>query len=212
MGYQHDTDVVVSAMPRDARRASGGSRPHRVASRLLLARAMRSSVLLCVALSLAACTGGGPVTAAGESVFTADVRKLTLENRGGGFSPLPPPGAACDPRIATFTLTVAGHQLAWEYCQVTGSGSTATYTPRSGVRALGAEEWSALEPTLAALIVSDAMTCGADKPTLALIVTTGEGDLEYGDDFYACRDRSKPYIVSDALSSAQQALGELARK
>lgn len=211
MGCQHDTDVVVSVMTRDARRASGGSRLHRVASRLLPVRGMRSSLLLCAALPLVACTGG-QVTAPGESVFTTDVRKLTLENRGGGFSPLPPPGAACDPRPATYTLTVAGHQLAWEYCQVTGSGSTAIYTPRSGVRALGDDEWSALEPTLAALSVSDATTCGADKPVLALIVTTGEGDLEYGDDFYACGDRSKLYIVSAALSSAQQALGELARK
>jgi hypothetical protein len=172
---------------------------------------MRSSLLLCAALPLVACTRGH-ATASGESVFTADVRKLTLENRGGGFGPLPPPGAACDPRPATYTLTIAGHQLASKYCQVTGSGSTATYTPRSGVRALGDDEWSALEPTLTALIVSDATTCGADKPVLVLIVTTGEGDLEYGDDFYACGDRSKPYIASDALSSAQQTLGELARK
>ncbi|HEX7841400.1 MAG TPA: hypothetical protein VF469_28170 [Kofleriaceae bacterium] len=172
---------------------------------------MRSSLLLCVALPLVACTGGH-VAAPGDSVFTADVRKLTLENRGGGFGPLLPPGAACDPQPATYTLTIVGHQLASEYCQVTGSGSTATYTPRSGVRALGDDEWSALVPTLAALIVSDATTCGADKPVLALIVTTGEGDREYGDDFYACRDRSKPYIISHALDSAQQALGELARK
>jgi len=172
---------------------------------------MRSSLLLCAALSLAACTRGH-VTAPGESVFTADVRKLTLENRGGGFRQLPPPDAACDPLPATYTLTVAGHQLSWEYCQVTGSGSTAIYTPRSGARALGDDEWSSLAPTLAALIVSDATTCGVDKSVLALIVTIGEADLEYGDDFYACRDRSKPYILSDALNSAQQALGDLARK
>ena len=94
---------------------------------------------------------------------------------------------------------------------MTGSGSTATYTPRTGSRALQDAEWSALEPKLTALKVSDRMDCGADKPEFALTVTTSAGDLEYGDDFYACQDRSRPYIVSDALGGALAALRMLAR-
>lgn len=171
------------------------------------------SLLLLTALPLAACTSSaGHVTAPGESVYTSDVRKLVVENRGGGFAPAPPSGAACDPQPATYTLTVAGHQLDWQYCEMTGSGSTATYTPRTGSRTLQDAEWSALQPELAALVVSDRQTCGADKPTLALIVTTSAGDLEYGDDFYACQDRSRPYIVSTALDTALAALGALARQ
>ena len=65
---------------------------------------------------------------------------------------------------------------------------------------------------LAALIVSDRLACGADKAQFALVVTTPAGDLEYGDDFYACQDRSRPSILSDALGNALGALGALARQ
>lgn len=174
---------------------------------------MRSSLILIAALPLVGCTsGGGHVTDPGESIFTSDVRKLVVENRGGGFAPSPPAGAACNPQLASYTVTIAGHQLDWQFCEVTGSGSTATYTPRAGARTLDSAEWSALQPKLAALVVSGAQTCGADKPEFAAIVTTSAGDLEYGDDFYACQDRSRPYLLSDTLGQALAALGELARK
>ena len=172
---------------------------------------MRSLLLLTAALPLAACTGPtGHVTGPGESVYTSDVRKLVVENRGGGLLPPPPSSAACDPQPARYTLTVASHQFEWQYCEMTGSGSTATYTLRTGSRALQATEWSALEPKLKALVVSDRADCGADKPEFALTVTTSAGDLEYGDDFYACQDRSRPYVVSDALGGALAALRMLA--
>jgi hypothetical protein len=175
---------------------------------------MRSFLLLTAALPLAACTSSpGHVTDPGATIYTSDVRQLVVANRGGGFGPPPPPaGAACDPQPASYTLTVAGHRLEWQYCEVTGSGSTATYTPRMGSRALQDAEWSTLQPKLAALVVSARTTCGADKPELALIVTTSAGDLEYGDDFYACQDRARPYIVTDALDSALATLGTLARQ
>jgi hypothetical protein len=176
---------------------------------------MRNLLILLAALPLGACThggGGGHVTDPDESIFTADVRKLVLENRGGGFVRPPPAGAACDPQPASYALTVAGHRLDWQFCEVTGTGSTATYTPRTGSRALDSAEWSALQPKLAALVVSDRMMCGADKSRLAAIVTTSAGDLEYGDDFYACQDPSQLYLVSTALDQALAALGELARK
>lgn len=173
---------------------------------------MRSLLLLTASLPLAACTSGpGHVTDPGDSIYTSDVRKLVVENRGGGLLPPPPSSAACDPQLARYTLTVASHQLEWQYCEMTGSGSTATYTPHTGSRALQAAEWSALQPKLTALIVSDRVDCGADKPEFALTVTTSAGDLEYGDDFYACQDRSRPYIVSDALGGALAALRMLAR-
>jgi hypothetical protein len=174
---------------------------------------MRNLRLLTAVLPLAACTSsGGHVTDPGDSIYNSDVRKLVVENRGGGFLPPPPAGAACDPQPASYTLTIAGHRLDWQYCTVTGSGSTATYAPHTGSRALQDAEWSALEPKLAALIVSDSLTCGADKAQFALVVTTPAGDLEYGDDFYACQDRSRPYILSDALGNALGALGALARQ
>lgn len=172
---------------------------------------MRSLLLLTAAVPLAACTsGGGHVTDPGESIYTSDVRKLVIENRGGGFLPPLPAGAACDPQLATYTLTVGGHQLDWQYCEMTGTGSTATYTPRTGSRALQATEWSALQPKLAALVVSDRHDCGVDKPTYVLTVTTPAGDLEYFDDFYSCTDPSRLYVRSDPLGGALAALRMLA--
>jgi hypothetical protein len=174
---------------------------------------MRNLRLLTAVLPLAACTSsGGHVTDPGDSIYNSDVRKLVVENRGGGFLPPPPAGTACDPQPASYALTIAGHRLDWQYCEIAGSGPTATYAPHTGSRALEDAEWSALQPRLAALIVSDSSTCGADKAQFAAIVTTSAGDLEYGDDFYACQDRSRPYILSDALGNALGALGALARK
>jgi hypothetical protein len=175
---------------------------------------MRSSLSLLAALPLVACTSHspGPVTDPGESIFTSDVTRLVLEDQGGGFVRPPPPGSACDPQLASFAVTVAGHKLDWQFCEVSGPVETQTYTPRSGSRALDSAEWSALEPKLAALVVSDKATCGADKATLAAIVTTSGGELEYRDDFYACLDRTRVYVVGSGLDAALAAVGQLARK
>src|SRR4051812_28660023 len=173
---------------------------------------MRNFLVLLAALPLAACTASGHVIDPGESIYTPDVRKLVVENRGGGFAPPPPTSAACDPQPARYALTIAGHRLDWQYCEGTGTGSSEVFTPRAGSRTLEGAEWSALQSRLSALVVSGDLTCGADKATYAAIVTTSAGDLEYGDDFYACQDRSRPYLVSGALGQALAALGELARK
>ncbi|HEX3761857.1 MAG TPA: hypothetical protein VHW23_24325, partial [Kofleriaceae bacterium] len=105
---------------------------------------MRSFVRLLTAAGLAACTSSGHVTEPGQSIYTPDVRKLVVENDGGGFLPPPPPDPGCYPASSVYTLTVAGHQLDWQTCEVTFSGSTATYTPHMGSRTLEDAEWSAL--------------------------------------------------------------------
>jgi len=173
---------------------------------------MRKIVFGSAFLLLVACSDPGHVTTAGQSIYTQSVQKLVLENRGGGFVPPVPPTAACDPQISKYTLVVAGRELAWQYCDFHGTGDSATYEPKSGSRTLTDSEWTGLQPTLSALVVDEGKTCGADKPTLALIVTTGAGDLEYGDGFYGCQTHDKPLITSDGLSGAEQAFYDLARK
>jgi hypothetical protein len=178
---------------------------------------MRRLVLPVLASVLAsvlatACVGAGdPVTAIGHSVYTSSVERLVLDDLGGGFALPPPPDAACDPQIASYDLTVADHQLTWSYCEVAGTGQDATYTPRSGARALTAGEWSALQSTLGALVVVDDSNCGADKGQLALTVTSAGGTVAYGDGFYGCMIHDRPLIDSDALSNAEYGLGQLAR-
>jgi len=165
---------------------------------------------LCIA-SLAACSDTAvEPRPPGATVYDASVRKLQLEKRGGGLAGDPRPDVVCSSNVAKYTLTTAGHQLAWDYCQEITTGDTTTRTRKAGARALEDAEWAALEPKLSTLVVSGATDCGADKVEQAVVVTTGLGDVEYGDDFYACRDRTKPYIVGDALDAVLGALRALA--
>jgi hypothetical protein len=161
---------------------------------------------------VAACGGseGGHVTQPGHSVYTTAVQRLVVENHGGGFIAPPPPDAACDPQPSKYTLDVGTHALAWQFCAAKVSGTGTTYEPASGSRALTDGEWTSLQPALQALVVDDGKTCGADKPTLTLTVTTASGDLEYGDGFYGCEIHDKPLIASDGLSGALQAFHDLA--
>lgn len=166
---------------------------------------------ICIA-TLAACTDSGVEPhPPGYRVYDATVRKLQLEKRGGGLAGIPA-DAPCSWAVAAYTLTMAGHQLAWKYCDEVTTDDGTTQTPTTGSRALEDAEWAALEPKLAALVVSGADSCGADKEEQALVVTTDLGAIEYGDDFYACRDRTKPYIVGDALDAALRELRTLAGK
>jgi hypothetical protein len=173
---------------------------------------MRNFLLLIAAGPLAACTSSSHVTEPGASIYTLDVRKLVVDSEGaGGFLPAPPPDPACSPVSSVYTLTVAGHQLDWKSCEVTFDGTTATYTPDMGSRALADAEWSALQPKLAGLVVSGQRTCGADKPQVSVTVTNSAGEFAYHDDFYSCvGDGSQLYVVSDGLDAALDALGELA--
>jgi hypothetical protein len=164
----------------------------------------------CVALSALLADAGcvdSHVPEAGSSVFTAEVRKVTLDNRGGGYGPHSPPGAACDIQKATYTVTIEDHLLAWQYC----AGSDGSYAPVVGDRTLSDTEWSQLVPALRGLIVADGSLCGADLPVRALIVTTTT-DLEYGDAFYGCQIHDRPLIATDGLSAFESAARDLARK
>ena len=158
--------------------------------------------------SLVALVGcaGDHVTQVGKPVVDSSVRKLVLDNRGGGFGPFSPPDAACDIQKATYTATIADHGLAWQFCVGSGSGP---YTPVSGSRALSDTEWNGLSATFAQLVVASGTTCGADKPMVALIVTTSD-DLEYGDVFYACSIHDKPLIATEGLDAFEGAARQLA--
>jgi hypothetical protein len=172
---------------------------------------MRSFLLLLLITvePLAACASSGH----GESIYTSDVSKLLVKSEGsGGFLPSHPPNPDCFPESQFYTLTIAGHQLDWHACEAIFTDTTVTYIPHAGSGKLEDAAWSALQPKLAALVVSDQHTCGEDKPQVAVIVTTAAGDVEYRDDFNACQDRSRPYVASAGLDAALDALGDLARK
>jgi hypothetical protein len=173
---------------------------------------MTKTSLLVLSFWFAACStapnAAHHVRDPGSTIYTPSVQKIVLEDRGGGLAPPLPPGATCDPQQAQYTLTIATHELAWQYCAILGGKGYGYHN----ARILDAAEWNGLQPTLSALVVSDAKDCGADKPELALIVTVDGNDLEYGDDFYGCNAKGKPLIKSNALDDAQQAFGTLRQK
>jgi hypothetical protein len=160
---------------------------------------------------VAACVTHAPGTAPGDRVYGGAVESVVLEDRGGGFVPTPPPGP-CDPQVASYTATVASHELAWSTCIVVGTGADARTQTRSGHRVLTPAEWSTLEGALGKLVVvRNDGSCGADKPTDALIVMTATDTIEYADSFYACQNKDKPLVDSDLLDQALATAGQLAQ-
>jgi len=160
-------------------------------------------------LLLAACTHSSPITAAGESVYSPTTETLRFEDRGGGFGQQPPQGP-CDPNKSSFTLDVGGQHLAWTLCDIVDTQPPTTVV-RADERDLTAAEWVNLEPILEGLVIDDTPTCGADKPVLALTVTTPDWTQEYGDAFYNCPGDPSPKIKSDALDALQSALATLSQ-
>jgi hypothetical protein len=178
---------------------------------------MRTQILAFTSLLVAGCTGAattGHVTEEGKSVYTSAVTQLVLDDLGGGYAPPPPPGAQCTPYSGRYTLTVAGRTLTWDICQRQPEGANPSFVKETGTRTLGADEWSALQPTLQKLVVGNTKVCGADKPFVELTVSTGDGDLVYGDSFYGCEEinQHRPVIETSALGDAETALAALAKK
>ena len=159
-------------------------------------------------LLLVSCTGSGPITAAGESVYAPSTETMVFENRGGGFGQQPPQGP-CDPNKSSFTLDVGSQHLAWTLCDIVDTQPPTTAV-RAGDRDLTADEWLGLEPVLEGLVIDDTMQYGADKPILALTVTTPDWTQEYGDAFYNCPGSDPgPRIKTEALDALQSAFRSL---
>lgn len=78
-------------------------------------------------------------------------------------------------------------------------------------RTLSNAEFDALVPTLESLKVVNVDTCGADKPTVLVTLTSSSGTTEYGDSFYSCNNNDpRPTLDTSTLDQVAQALGQLA--
>ena len=159
---------------------------------------MRPTMLLFSSLFLFACgPTKGPVTTVGASIFTSDVTTVVAENHGGGFVPTPPPGSACALGSAKYTLSVGSKLFDWTRCVSSGM---MPYTVAKGSRTLTDAEYKNLVPYLENLtVVAGDGTCGADKGTLDVTITTPSGTQIYGDSFYSCSIKDKPLVKTDAL-------------
>jgi hypothetical protein len=175
---------------------------------------MRIETLGLLSLLIGGCgsaAGGGHVTEQGRSVYTSDVTRITLDDLGGGYGPPPPPGSQCTVGQAHYELAVADRTLAWDMCRLQGTG---IYASDAGNRSIDDGEWTMLGPQLRQLVVDGHNGCGADKPEVELVVTTGAGALTYGDGFYGCleHNRKRPLIVTVGLSVVEAGLAALASK
>src|SRR5690242_9175074 len=112
----------------------------RIAGKVSLAAAF-------VTLWLGACGSGtlAPGNQPNGSVLTPAVVSAVFQSQGGGFAPLPPADAACDPGKWTYVITLATQDVNWSGCTVSGAQSDpASYMPASVDHPLDAAHWSAV--------------------------------------------------------------------
>lgn len=152
--------------------------------------------------------GSAPGTRAGDAVFTPEVLILHIESAGGGDVPTAPPGSTCQFGFAKYTLSVAARQVDWMICDT----ALGPFKVTTGALTLSQAQLKELIPALENLtVVQNNNQCGADKPTVKLLVTSTSGPQEYGDSFYACsaRLRSLPLVGSDQLDNLLAAFDAL---
>lgn len=169
---------------------------------------MKNSMILGCALFVVGC-GRGPVTSVGQNIWSAEVMTITAEDKGDAYDvPTPPAGSACGYGAGKFTLSVATSELSWTRCD---TGLT-PYKSVNGSRTLSGAELKELTTSLEKLtIVANSNSCGADKETLLVTVTTDSGQQEYADSVYSCRNKDKPVLESNSLDAALAEFKKLAK-
>jgi hypothetical protein len=162
-------------------------------------------------LFLVACSSGEglpqPTTGAVVSATTAHV---TLASKGGGFGPSLPQGAACDPGVWSYAITLASHDVAWNGCAMNGSwDDPAAFVPASSDEQVDAATWAPIQSALNQLAISYEKGCGADAASRDLTIDDPTGTVVYGDDFYACLMNYPRYVTTGSLDVLQTTLTNL---
>ncbi|HEY2904009.1 MAG TPA: hypothetical protein VGL59_25705 [Polyangia bacterium] len=142
-----------------------------------------------------------------NQVWPDNATKMVADDKGGGFVGPAPAGSACPYlREGTFTFTTVDKVLAWHICQPPSLAAGGPYQYADGSRTLNAAQLTSLVDALKAVTVSTQKTCGADKGTLQLTVSTPAGDQTYLDDFYACNGQGVYVSNIDPVFAAARAL------
>jgi hypothetical protein len=109
-------------------------------------------------------------------------------------------------------LDLVAKGLAWDFCDVVGDWSNAShYTPLAGSRTLSASEFESARTALSSVYVSEKDSCGFDRDTVVLTMTSAAGSQVYHDDFYSCGRPSPPYVESQGLDNLWFVLSTLAK-
>jgi hypothetical protein len=157
-------------------------------------RTLRVAALCAALAGLAACNGhtttASPADASTEAVevVPADTENVVATAKGGGQVDTRE-GSTCRSADNTVTLVLASRQLTWRSCvpvATDGGDGPRMWHFIDGERALTDVELAPLLAAFRGLKSSSKGTCGADKPTLTVTVTTPRGTATYVDDFYGC--------------------------
>ena len=170
--------------------------------------------VLVVAVFLTAClvacgtaTDGTP----NGSVLRPAVVSATFQSTAPGWGPpAPPPGAACNPGVWTYVITLAAHHVTWTGCTVNGSQTDpSSYTPSTVDHFPDSTHWDSVQAALAAVTLSDRTSCGADGNTESITMQTASDAVTYGDDFYACEHQHPSYVTRESLDNLYATLSAL---
>ncbi len=132
-------------------------------------------------------------------VMPADTEKVIATSKGG-MPDSRSEASTCRSADNTFTFVPSTGELTWRSCSKVGAvdGPDPIWAFVRGERTLTDAEAAPLVGALRALGPSSS-SCGADKPTLKIEVTTPRGTATYLDDFYACEKRGTYVEGMDAV-------------
>lgn len=149
-------------------------------------------------------------TTPGGSVLTAAVTQVKFSSLGGGLPPAPPSGAACDPGQWSYVIAFAAETRASTSCTVTGSyDDPSSFVPVAEQITFDQTQWQTVKAAIAAVIVSDKTTCGADLEQRQLVIESGTGGVTYGDDFYACVPSYPYFVTTESLNNLRTVLSAI---
>ena len=141
-----------------------------------------------------------PATTPGTQIYGFCLDSITIEDKGGGLAPAPPPGSECNGgELHTVDLkTKATHE---ERCLILGPNQP--YKLQKLDRTLPTPEYDALIAALTAARVASPGGCGADGSLVQLTVRSNlKKEITYTDVFYSCQGNS-PYASGlDAILGA----------
>lgn len=116
---------------------------------LALARRMK---LLAIAVLALGCTQSS------QDPFKPDTTEVSIA-RQGGLAPTPQAGSTCAPMDDRYTLSVATHVLAWQFCSAPASDGVYSFV--SGQKSLGDADFEQLSTALHGLTPVQP-SCGGD--------------------------------------------------
>jgi hypothetical protein len=147
-----------------------------------------------------ACSPHNDDAAVDQSLWPSNATQLVFVDAGGGLPAPMPAGSDCsDSGAGSFTVTVADRKLSWDYCALqTGAGNKQL----TDSRMLTADELQSVITAVKGVSLSTRTSCGADKPSEKLEISTPAGSKEYLDDFYACNNKGVYVANIDAVYSA----------